>query len=408
MIWDPFERVLWGIAISIYFIGGFLYLKRGKERENSNERILLYGFGGFLFCVVVFLIFRLTAEYFIPGELEFNFFYGDYGNIDVTYEILMKLSWISYLAGFMWHFLTVEFALKRTKYIPTIISIASIVVYIVIPLDLINTYMIFLLILSIHGFIWFAIMILFINQSRSEFKIVASYIITAATFETIGLYFGMQQLKELNLLPIWLSPLFFCLGGIFFIIPMQVNPRFLSKSKSYWLAANFSTIGMYIFMLIFVIFVGLPIIYVGMVIFMFIFLVYIQYIYFRSMKSQLSPGKISEISNEDLNVLRTFVRPEKITEEEVIFHKEKKICLVCKTQVSRVMYSCPECSALYCIKCSDALSNLENACWVCNTSFNDTKPSRPYEKEKEEELVDKESVHNNNQEKQGVKTLKKR
>lgn len=126
------------------------------------------------------------------------------------------------------------------------------------------------------------------------------------------------------------------------------------------------------------------------------------------MKSQLSPGKISEISNEDLNVLRTFVRPEKITEEEVIFHKEKKICLVCKTQVSRVMYSCPECSALYCIKCSDALSNLENACWVCNTSFNDTKPSRPYEKEKEEELVDKESVHNNNQEKQGVKTLKKR
>ena len=393
MIWGPFERILWGIAISIYFIGGFLYLKRGKERENYNERILLYGFAGILYCVMIFMIFRLTAEYFIPGEFQFNVFYGDYGNIDVTYEILMKLAWISFFAGFMWHFLTIEFSLKRTKYIPTIYSIASILVYILIPLDLINTYMIYLLILSIIGFIWFAVMILFINQSRSEFKTVASYIITAATFETIGLYFGIQQLKELNLLPIWLSPLFFCLGGIFFIIPMQVNPRFLSNSKRYWLATNFFTIGMYTFGLIFVIFVGLPLLYVGMIIIMFIFIFYIQYIYFRSMKSQLSSSKISDISEEKLNVLRTFVRPERITEEEVTFHKEKKICLVCKAHVSRVMYTCPECDALYCIKCSDALSNTENACWVCSTPFDDLKPTRPFEKETEEkEVIDEEVI----------------
>lgn len=407
MIWDPFERVLWGIAISIYFIGGFLYLKRGKERENFNERILLYGFAGFLYCIVIFIMFRLIAEYFIPGDFQFNMFYGDYGNIDVTYDILMKLAWIALFTGFMWHFLTVEFGLKSTKYIPTIISIASILVYIIIPLDLINTYMIYLLIISVNGFVWFAIMILFINRSRSEFKTVASYIISAATFETIGLYFGIQQIKELDLLPIWLSPLFFCLAGTFFIIPMQVNPRFLSNSKSYWLATNFFTIGMYIFMLIFVIFVGLPIMYVGMILFIFIFLFYIQYIYFRSMKSQLFPSKISDISKEELNVLRTFVRPERITEEEVIFHKEKKICLVCKTQVSRVMYSCPECTALYCIKCSNALSNVENACWVCNTPFNELKPSSPYEKEKEEELEFEENLRKKNQENQSVKTLKK-
>ena len=47
------------------------------------------------------------------------------------------------------------------------------------------------------------------------------------------------------------------------------------------------------------------------------------------------------------------------------------------------MYTCPKCDALYCIKCSDTLSNLENACWVCNTPFDDSKPTKPYKMIKE-------------------------
>jgi len=73
-------------------------------------------------------------------------------------------------------------------------------------------------------------------------------------------------------------------------------------------------------------------------------------------------------------LFRITKRPSKITEEEVTFHKEKKICLVCKSKVARVNYICPECDALYCIKCSEALSNTENACWVCNTPFDESKP----------------------------------
>jgi len=78
------------------------------------------------------------------------------------------------------------------------------------------------------------------------------------------------------------------------------------------------------------------------------------------------------------SLFRFSIRPDNITEEDVTFHKEKKICLVCKANVSRVMYTCPKCDALYCIKCSDSLSNLENACWVCNTPFDDSKPTKPY------------------------------
>jgi len=67
-----------------------------------------------------------------------------------------------------------------------------------------------------------------------------------------------------------------------------------------------------------------------------------------------------------------------ITEEEISFHMEKKICVVCKGNVSRVNYMCPKCNTLYCVNCSEALSNLENICWVCNEPIDETKPVRPY------------------------------
>ena len=76
-------------------------------------------------------------------------------------------------------------------------------------------------------------------------------------------------------------------------------------------------------------------------------------------------------------------RPKDITEEEVIYHKEQEICLVCKGSTSRLTYICPDCKTLYCIKCSEALTDLENACWVCNTPIDPSKPSKPYEKGEE-------------------------
>jgi hypothetical protein len=84
------------------------------------------------------------------------------------------------------------------------------------------------------------------------------------------------------------------------------------------------------------------------------------------------------------SLFRLSKRPDTITEEEVIFHREKKICLVCKGDVSRVNYICPKCDALYCIKCSKQLSDLENMCWVCNEPFDEAKPVRPFEEVEKE------------------------
>ena len=49
-------------------------------------------------------------------------------------------------------------------------------------------------------------------------------------------------------------------------------------------------------------------------------------------------------------------------------------------------FICSECGAFYCLNCANTLSDLENACWVCNSPFDPTKPSKPFDIEKNEDI----------------------
>ena len=82
-----------------------------------------------------------------------------------------------------------------------------------------------------------------------------------------------------------------------------------------------------------------------------------------------------------------YTRPNRITEEEVISHIEKKICLVCKNKILKFTYICPECEIFYCMNCAQAIANLENVCWVCNTPIDESKPVKPFKEEAERIIV---------------------
>lgn len=87
------------------------------------------------------------------------------------------------------------------------------------------------------------------------------------------------------------------------------------------------------------------------------------------------------------SLFRLTTRPTQITEEEVTFHREKKICLVCKGKVGGFnTYICTNCNVLYCETCARTLANLENMCWVCDSVIDPSKPVKLYEKEKGEEI----------------------
>ena len=96
-----------------------------------------------------------------------------------------------------------------------------------------------------------------------------------------------------------------------------------------------------------------------------------------------------EIEVED-SLFRIAKRPARITEEEVTYYREQKICLVCKGKAGGFnTYICNECDALYHQDCARALSNMENACWACNEPIDKSKPSKPFEIKEELEDIDK-------------------
>ncbi len=73
-----------------------------------------------------------------------------------------------------------------------------------------------------------------------------------------------------------------------------------------------------------------------------------------------------------------------VKEEQITVHKERKTCIVCKGDISGYMYACT-CDALYCGKCAQAITEIENICWVCNTPIDIAKPIKPYKKDEIEE-----------------------
>jgi len=64
-----------------------------------------------------------------------------------------------------------------------------------------------------------------------------------------------------------------------------------------------------------------------------------------------------------------------ITEEEIIYLKESKKCLVCKGDATGFnIYVCPNCDVLYCQRCARILVERDNACWSCNGPIDKSKP----------------------------------
>ena len=94
----------------------------------------------------------------------------------------------------------------------------------------------------------------------------------------------------------------------------------------------------------------------------------------------------------DYRFIKKLKAPQKITEEEVTYFKEKKVCIVCKGNIEGFNnYICPKCEVLYCESCARALIDLENTCWVCDTPMDESKPTKPFKRKEVEIPIKKNS-----------------
>ena len=317
MIFDPFERFLSSMAIFILFVCSILYLTRGFKKEDKNEKFLMFGFGVFWLIGSLTRLFFYIFDYILGGTYN-----GDLNIIIQTYDV------VNYI--FLYFYL----------YLYSYIFITTIIVIIL--------------------FIWSS------YKAKREFQAISSVITLGFATFLIGWSFEAITIKESNLFSPALGPIFILIGVFFATSPLIGHFELFSKPiiKVFililiCLLAIFVVLALILNLQL----AYLVLIIIWLAIFTLILIAgYVIYFYVRRDESGTKKEELQEI-------LRLFTKPLKFSIEDVKYSREKGFCLVCKNKISGFTYVCPNCEAWYCLNCCKALTELENACWGCETPF---------------------------------------
>lgn len=386
IVLDPINRLVWSMTIFVIASCGAYFLIRGIKKEKSEERLIMFGFGGLFIGQALQRILYYISDYLVIGTYNnsSHVFYGDYSNTLEAYTTIVELGYFCFLMSMAFFFFAFEKVIKKTKYLLTILNVMFIVVFFLLPRGNKMT--------SIYIFVFFdsffLIMYLFwlTKISSVEFQAVSTLMMIGFILYLIGNIMDSNTVRLLELISPTTPAYYMMLGAVVMLSPMIINPKFLSKSIVNWLIFGSFIVAMIGGGINFILGVDInsviyPYLWIAVII-GFALLIFVINRIIKVLKPPEVVGKFKP-KEDKKDILQMFVKPQRITEEEVTFHKEQKICLVCKGKVSRILFVCPSCDALYCPKCSEALSNLDNYCWVCEAAIDDTKPVKLPEKEVE-------------------------
>jgi len=398
MIWDPYERFTWGIAITLTLICGVYFILKGRKREVFNEKMIMFGLAslplGFASSLAITCI-QVTQ---IQGTFNtsVSIFYGDYENITSLYVILEIISNAILGTGGIFFVLAFDIIIKRTKYSLTILFMILVTMIILLPLiflDTLRTARVIFNFLIIPGLVIIVpfVLYLYTKWSRPKFKAVSSFFLFGFLSFMFSLILALRAHKSLDWYSLMLSPLLLILGCIIIIIPATIKPKLITRALFYWVFFAILAIPLIVFIITVDIVIFLdkdpeefdPL-FILEIIVLATYIYTLFYLIIKNTRSELASTLEKKEKTMQTDVLGIFTRPQKITEEEVTVSKEKKVCLVCKSKIGGKNFMCFKCGTFYCSKCSEALSNLENVCWVCNTQIDLSKPVKLYVEEEEE------------------------
>jgi hypothetical protein len=374
------------MAIFIIFLCGAYFFIRGMKKEGKDEKLLMLGFGSLFIGLGINRLFFFLADFFIEGDYVGHVFYGDYDVVNIGITLSTELGYLSFLISMAFFFITFEYVIKKSKFVLSILNILFIIVFFIVP----GAYRRTAIYIFVFFDVFFLIMFLFwlSKISSVEFQAVSTLMMIGFILILIGNIADSSMIKGAGYVSSTTPVYFIIAGTLVTFSPMVINPKFLSKSIINWLIFAAFLGSMVGYGLIFLLtsqetniistFIWLAVI-IGILL-----LIIVMMRIFKLLKPPEVLAKLKpEEEKKKRDILKMFIKPQSITEEEIMFHKEQKICLVCKSKVSRILFVCPSCDALYCTKCSSALSDLDNYCWVCEAALDETKPVKLPEKDVE-------------------------
>ena len=337
-MFDPFERFFSAIFIFFLIVCSVFYFYRGSSREDKQEKVLMHAFGVFWLAISFTRLYFYFTDYFLEG-----FYTGDIDAIFQTYDVGNYISLYFYSYLYLFDFICLLglsiiyiWSSFRSKRESRAISYVIAIGYIVISIG------------------W-ALEIFFIKDISPFPRVVPSILLIMGVLITLFPLFGYFEL--FNKLAIRLA--------IFMVIGVVI--LFLALTLVFNLQLDELSIVIILVSVALLVLVTL----------------YIIFSIFRRRERE------SEARKEEMqDTIKMFTRPINININDIKMYREKGLCLVCKNRISRLTYVCPDCESLYCYKCSTALTNLENMCWVCETPFDETKEVKMVKSSDEEIIID--------------------
>ncbi|MFX1379628.1 MAG: hypothetical protein ACFFA4_11115 [Promethearchaeota archaeon] len=317
MVFDPIERFFSSMAIFVLSVCSILYFSKGLKEKDRNEKILLIGFGGFWLNIAVTRIFFFIIDYFLIGTYT-----GDLNVIILTYDVKNYIYLYFYLFLYFYIFISI----------------------------------IIIILLFIRSSI----------KSDAEFKVISLVISFGLVLVLVGWSIEAIFIKYLNLFIPSISPIFIVIGAFIATSPQLTYFELFSKPivKSIFmilicLLALFIISSLFINLQL----VDLLLVIIWIAIFTIISIIgYLIYFYIRRGETVINKKELQD-------TIKVFTKPLTFGVEDVKYSREKGFCIVCKNKISGLSYICPNCEVWYCVKCYDALIDLKNTCWGCDTPF---------------------------------------
>ena len=386
IIWTATERVLTMLVFSIAVVGGIKYFFNAKNRENRSERMLLLGFAILLFCSGITILSLFCSGFYHQGFLENGIFTGIYDDTLSPVKELRLIKHITTYGGYVIFILQFERSLRKTHYLLTIISAILYIDYLIDYLfnwHFLNYHIPFMIVIFFLTITWLLI------QSDLEFQnLTLLFVMGFGMFISLGIFSNPYRLQEASMtIPIEVIMLLLVISTLIITIPAFINiERILTLNPKPIFYFSLVVMVFIVLLQIFLILITTGAEYLITLILVILIILTSLLVYKRNMK-YLKQRAEQNANPEKGQILTAFSKPKKVTEEEVSVSKEKKICLVCKGGISRYnIYICPECNSLYHQKCAKILEGQENACWACETAFDESKPVKLPKQEEEVQI----------------------
>ena len=334
-MFDPFERFFSAIFIFVLIVCSIFYFFKGSNREEKQEKVLMNGFGVFWLILAFTRLYFYFTDYFLSG-----YYTGDIDAIFQTYDVANYIVFYFYLFLYLYDF---------------IFLLGLFVIY-----------------------IWSSF------RSKRESRAISYVMAIGYMIVLIGWALEIFFLKNISPFPRWMPSLFLIIGVLVTLSPFI--GYFELFNKLIIRLTIFIVIGTLIVFLVITLVFNLQLDVLSLIIIWVSVLLLVLVVVYILLTLVRKRDQESETRKEEMqDTIKMFTRPVNININDVKMYREKGLCLVCRNRISRLTYVCPECESLYCLKCSTALTNLENFCWVCETPFDESKPIK-LEKRSDEEI----------------------